>query len=102
MTKTFERVFLVGGPPGERFRFPGPVAKLSNRAQIRDAIVQAPNKPSIWIASKPRPTDDLLREAFIGKTSPRPRLGSLLLLFPPRLDNLPLLEELFEPIAWGT
>ncbi|MFO0967325.1 MAG: helix-turn-helix transcriptional regulator [Gemmataceae bacterium] len=103
-TKTNERFYLLGSEPTRRFRFPAPVEKLRRRSQFHAAIRQAPKQDSVWIATQSVPTEELLKEAFGGssKTSIRPRLGRLLLLFPPSLEILPALEELFAPIAWGT
>jgi hypothetical protein len=105
MTKTTEQIYLLGGEPRERFRFRPPVAQLRKRSEIQQAILQAPKHASIWIATRSDLTDDLLREVWASaskRTSILPRLGRLLVLFPPRLDSLPALEELFDPVIWGT
>jgi Helix-turn-helix len=105
MTTTIEQVYLLGGEPRERFRFRLRVTNLRKRSEIHRAILQAPKQSCAWIATRSNATDDLLREVFTSgqpRTSFRPRLGRLLLLFPPRFDSLPALEELFDPVAWGT
>jgi hypothetical protein len=104
MTKTAERVYLLGPAPPARFRFHRPVARPRGRCQIHEAILTASRQSSLWIATGSKPTDDLLRAALATGSSwnGRPRLGRLLMLFPPRLDSLPALHELFEPVAWGT
>jgi hypothetical protein len=105
MTKTAERVYLLGGGPSRRLRFRLPVAKLRKRAEIVRAIADASRASGVWIATRADATDLLLREAFSTALSPtarRRRLGRLLLLHPLRLASLPALEDLFQPVAWGT
>ncbi len=103
MTKTTDQVYFLGGPPRKRFRFTIPVTNVTKRSEIHDAIVDATQHVSLWIATKPESTDDLLREVWsAGHGRGRPQLGRLLMLFPPRLDSLAALEELFSPVAWGT
>lgn len=105
MTRTTEQFYLLGGEPRERFRFRLPVTSLRKRSEMHRAILQATKQSSVWIATRSESTDDLLREVLKSgqpRTSFRPRLGRLLLLFPPRLGSLPALEELFAPVAWGT
>ena len=103
MTKTNEHVYLLGGEPPARFRFRFPITKLRRRGEIHQAVLQDPKPSSVWIATRLQATDDLLREV-LQTDRPRigPRLGRLLMLFPPRMDSLPALEEVFSPVAWGT
>ena len=104
MTKSSEPLYLLGDGFARGFRFRRPVVRLRKRSEIHEAILQARKQSSVWIATKSHSTDQLLRAAFEhAKASlPPPRLGRMLLLFPPRPDTLPTLEELFDPIAWGT
>jgi hypothetical protein len=105
MTKVAERIYLLGGQPREPFRFPLPVSKLRKLSEIHEAILQAPKYSSAWIATRPDSTDDFLREAWTvsgAQGGSRRRLGRMLLLFPPRPDSLPALEDLFDAVAWGT
>jgi hypothetical protein len=105
MPMATEQIYLLGGELGKRFRFRLPVAKLRKQREMHEAIIQAPKQSSVWIATRAEATDDLLRAVLsLGRprTNYKPRLGRLLLLFPPRLDSLPALEELFAPVAWGS
>ena len=105
MTKTAETLYLLGGQPGGRFRFRAPVAKLRKRTEIVQAIADASRASAVWIATRADATDSLLREAFgpaLSRRAQRRRLGRLLLLHPLRLASLPALEDLFQPVAWGT
>ena len=105
MTKLTEHIYLLGGQPREPFRFHLPVSKLRKRSEIHQAILHASKQSSAWIATRPDSTDDFLREALAAggvQGGSRRRLGRILLLFPPRPDSLPALEDLFDAVAWGT
>jgi hypothetical protein len=109
MTEKAEKVFLLGGERQQRFHFRLPVARLHSRKMIAEAIADSVKLSGVWIATKREATDDLLREAFHpcflrvphhGRRS-RGQLGRLLILHTPRPESIPILEELFTPVAWG-
>jgi hypothetical protein len=105
MIEVAEHIYLLGGQPREPVRFHVPVSKLRRQSEIHQAILPASKHPSAWIATRPDATDDFLREAWAtgcGRGGSRRRLGRILLLFPPRPDSVPALEDLFHPVTWGT
>src|SRR5438128_12376954 len=105
MTRTTEQVYLLGGELRERFRFHRPVARLRSRKEIHKAILQAPRKASIWLATRSESIDELLREvAGTGRLqiSPKPRRGRQPLVYPSRVEKFVALEELVIPVATVT
>jgi Helix-turn-helix len=110
MSEKTGKVFLLGGEAQHRFHFRRPVSRLHNRKGIAAAIAAAVKLSGVWIATKREATDELLREAFHpcflrvphhGRHL-RQQLGRLLILYTPRPESIPVLEELFTHVAWGT